>query len=95
MGKTIPMGIVTAIAMLMAASPTVGSLDIPSAYADANCDKAGGEINNGGNPTGNKKQCSQPDAEGPKEPIRNCDSPNRFKDNDGDGNKFCQLRGSN
>lgn len=95
MEKTILMGIVTAIAMLMTVPPTIGSFNMPSAYADANCDEAGGGINNGGNAKGNAKQCSQPDAEGSKEPVRNCDSPNRFKDNDGDDNKFCKIRGSN
>jgi hypothetical protein len=66
---------------------------IPSAYAEANCDKADAEPNNQGNQEhtrGNFKHCVFLDTEG--EQPRNCASPNKFKDNDGDGFVFCIER---
>ena len=66
------------------------------AYAEANCEKAGLDFNNGFNLRGNGKQCSNfgEDAEGPKEPIRDCNHKNSLKDNDGDGNHICLMRGN-
>jgi hypothetical protein len=68
---------------------------IPSAYADANCDKAGVEIKEKGQVTGNAKQCNRGitpfDNEG--EQPRSCRGPNMLKDNDGDGTAFCMNRG--
>ncbi len=51
------------------------------AFTAANCDKADLEINGHGNMRGNAKQCGFL-TEGPKEPVRDCDSPNALKDND-------------
>jgi hypothetical protein len=65
---------------------------VPSAYADANCDKAAVTGNN--QMVANAKQCqfSDPDTEG--EQPRACDSPNWGKDNDGDNYFFCVRRGN-
>jgi hypothetical protein len=66
------------------------------AYAAANCDKADLGPNNQGNVRGNSKQCGdfQPEQNGPKEPNRDCDHKNSFKDNDNDGSATCALRGN-
>jgi len=69
------------------------SISPQHAYADANCDKAGSAVNDGGqNFRGNIKQCGPLDI--PKEPIRNCKSPQQSKDNDGDGDIGCKSRGN-
>ena len=77
----------------------IGPSNIHFVYADANCEKAGvGDPNCAGNNKGNVKQCSGPFLEGPKEPVRTCDSANSGnteKDNDGDGFADCKDRGSN
>ena len=50
-------------------------------YADANCDEAVNSPNPQGIFKGNSKQCNElPNTEGPKEPVRTCNSPNEFKD---------------
>jgi hypothetical protein len=59
---------------------------VPSAYADANCDKALVTGNN--QMVANAKQCVFPDTQGA------CDSPNEAKDNDGDNFLFCVRRGN-
>jgi hypothetical protein len=65
---------------------------IPSAYADANCDKAGLEFNNQEHQRGNPKQCGfDINVEG--EQPRSCNSPNALKDTDGDGTAYCIGRG--
>ena len=69
----------------------------PPANAEANCEKATPNMNSADNWRGNVKQCSSDieGAEDSKEPIRSCESPNRFKDNNNDGNEICKVRGSN
>jgi len=58
---------------------------MPSAYADANCDKADSEKNVQGNYRGNLKQCiDTPFFETDGEQPRSCYSPNALKDNDED-----------
>jgi hypothetical protein len=66
---------------------------IPSAYADANCDKAGSDANNQGHRRGNAKQCLASGLNVEGEQPRSCSSPNNSKDNDGDGLSFCIGRG--
>src|SRR5829696_8397019 len=67
---------------------------IPSAYADANCDKAGSELNVRGNYRGNLKQCiDTPFFETDGEQPRSCYGPNAFKDNDEDFFVYCKTRG--
>lgn len=95
MEKTILMGFMTAIGMLITLGVTIGSLNMPSAYADANCDNSPFSQNPSGNWKGNVKQCAFIPGDLPEEPIRKCDSPNDSKDNDGDGLSFCKIRGSN
>jgi hypothetical protein len=65
---------------------------IPSAYADANCDKAQLEQNDQFRVRGNAQQCSTFGGEG--EQTRSCHSPNAFKDNDEDGTASCIFRGN-
>ena len=82
------------IAMALAATSYTG-VRIESVSAEANCESATPNLNSAGNWRGNVKQCiGESEAEGPKEPIRSCDSPNKFKDNDGDGNEGCKVRGN-
>ena len=66
------------------------------AFAAANCDKANLEKNDQGKTRGNSKQCGDfgSTTGGPKEPNRDCDSPNAFKDNDDDGIATCVFRGN-
>lgn len=70
--------------------------NIYSVYAEANCETTTPALNPAENWKGNVKQCSGISGpEGSKEPIRSCESPNKFKDNDGDGNEICKIRGNN
>jgi hypothetical protein len=67
---------------------------IPSAYADANCDKAGSEKNVHDNYRGNPKQCIlSPFIETDGEQPRSCYGPNAVKDNDEDTLAYCKTRG--
>ena len=94
MKKTIFVGLI--IVALATSIGAIGLLNIPSVYATANCDEAGEELNEAGNLRGNVKKCGfGGELEGPKEPVRNCDSPNNFKNNDGDGIAGCRGRGNN
>lgn len=83
------------IVALVASIGATGLLNVPSVYADANCDKADREDNTQGNRRGNAKQCSFAPSDGPKEPVRKCGSPNEFKDNDDDGSAVCRIQGRN
>ena len=66
----------------------------PSAYAEANCDKAGSKLNVQGNYRGNLKQCiDTPFFETDGEQPRSCYGPNAFKDNDEDFFVYCKTRG--
>jgi len=68
---------------------------VPSAYADANCDKAGAEQNVQGNYRGNLKQCiGIPFFETDGKQPRSCHSPNAFKDKDEDYFVYCKTRGN-
>jgi hypothetical protein len=89
-------GILLTIAGLMIATTVFTSINPQHAYSDANCDKADSTLNPQGNERGNTKDCgfSGGFGPGPKEPIRECDSPNHFKDNNGDGNSGCRERGT-
>lgn len=89
------MGIILATAVSMIVATLIGPSYIHFVYADANCEKAGSDLNSAGNAKGNSKQCSGPFLEGPKEPVRSCDSTNIDKDNDGDTLAGCKDRGSN
>ena len=89
-------GFVSATALSFIVATLIGPLNVHLVYADANCDKADNTNNPTGNFKGNSKQCSiNTDNQGPKEPIRNCDSPNNVKNNDGDANVSCKFRGNN
>ena len=80
-----------AIALVASSFP---SANIQSVSADANCESATPNLNSAGNWRGNVKQCiGEPEAEGSKEPIRKCGSPNEFKDNDNDSFEGCKVRG--
>lgn len=93
MNKSI-LWIVTTIAVLTTLGATISSLNISPVYADANCDEAGFGGNPQGNFKGNVKHCApQVGIDDPKEPVRDCDSANWDKDNDGDGDAFCIDRG--
>ena len=92
------MGIILATAVSMIVATLIGSSNIHFVYANANCEKAGSDLNPAGNNKGNTKQSSGPFLEGPKEPVRSCDSANSGnteKDNDGDTLVGCKDRGSN
>lgn len=89
-------GIISATTISLVVATLIGPLNVHLVYADANCDKADNTNNPTGNFKGNSKQCSiNTDNQGPKEPIRNCDSPNIAKNNDGDANVSCKFRGNN
>ena len=81
--------------LMMTSTSLLSGNTLNQAHADANCDKAGLDRNNGGNLRGNGKQCSifGDLADGPKEPIRDCGHDNSFKDNDNDGAAICSDRG--
>ena len=67
---------------------------MPSAHADANCDKASSERNVHDNFRGNPKQCiTSPFIETDGEQPRSCYGPNAFKDNDEDTLVYCKTRG--
>src|SRR5215203_3984607 len=67
---------------------------IPSAYADANGEKASSEQNVQDNYRGNPKQCiTSPFIETDGEQPRSCYGPNAFKDNDEDTLVYCKTRG--
>ena len=90
---------VVVIGSIFLATATIGTGSsvtlIPSAYADANCDKAGAEQNVQGNYRGNLKQCiGIPFFETDGEQPRSCHSPNAFKDNDEDFFVYCKTRGN-
>ena len=76
-------------------TPSLPISSTPQAFAAANCEKANEDFNDQGNVRGNPKQCNPfgSDTQGPKVPVRDCNSPNNFKDNDGDGQATCTLRG--
>jgi len=89
-------GAVYAITLSLIAVTFIGPLNVHLVYADANCAKADNTDNPVGNFKGNSKQCSiNTENQGPKEPVRNCDSPNAPKNNDGDSNTSCKFRGNN
>jgi hypothetical protein len=89
-------GAVSATTLSLIVATLIGPSSMHIVYADANCAKAGSPeaTNPAGNNKGNDKQCAFPEALGPKEPVRDCDSPNKFKDNDADGDIVCRLRGN-
>ena len=89
-------GVLSATALSLIVATLIGPSSVHIVYADANCDKAGNTDNPSGNFKGNSKQCSiNTHNQGPKEPIRNCDSPNAPKNNDGDASASCKFRGNN
>ena len=90
------MGIILGTAVSMIVATLIGPSNTHFVYADANCDEAENTDNPTGNFKGNSKQCSiNTENQGAKEPIRKCDSPNAFKNNDGDANVSCKFRGNN
>jgi hypothetical protein len=90
--KIIAILVLAALSMIGATAIT--SFKIPSAYADANCDKADVKDNKAGNERGNVKECfANGLLEGPKEPVRDCDHKNSFKNNNDDGLAGCRERG--
>lgn len=87
-------GVISAAALSLIVATLTGHFSVHTVYADANCEKAHIDSNPAGNEKGNVKQCDfSSDSQGPKEPVRNCNSPNHFKDNDADGLSGCANKG--
>jgi len=89
------MGIILVTAVSMVVATLIGPLNVHLVYADANCAKADNTDNPSGNFKGNSKHAVSTLTIKDLKPIRNCDSPNAPKNNDGDASASCKFRGNN